>query len=231
MADEEPASSGDEPTDERRPVSRSSRPFIGPFSLRHLAALFATLIAAVLVLAFINTPLAGAPGAFTPRPGSSFVPVGDPTEGLRIGDVAPELAGTANGQPVVLHDLDGNPIRLADLRGRPVWINFWATWCPPCQEETPVLRDTYEEYRDQGLELIAISVQETTAEDVRRYAQTYDLDYTIGFDATSAVFHTYQAFGLPTQLFLDRDGVIRQIVLGPVSRQQAEAIIEPLLTQ
>ena len=79
--------------------------------------------------------------------------------------------------------------------------------------------------------MIAISVQETTAEDVRRYAQTYDLDYTIGFDATSAVFHTYQAFGLPTQLFLDRDGVIRDIVLGPVSRAQAESIIEPLLTE
>jgi hypothetical protein len=51
----------------------------------------------------------------------------------------------------------------------------------------------------------------------------------VGFDATSAVFHTYRAFGLPTHLFLDRDGVIRQIHLGPVTEQQAEAIVAPLL--
>lgn len=74
-------------------------------------------------------------------------------------------------------------------------------------------------------------MQETTAEDVRRYAETYGLEYTIGFDATSAIFHTYRAFGLPTQLFLDADGVIREIVLGPVTREQAESIIEPLLEQ
>lgn len=231
MNDENRPDADSPETDRSAPQGRTSRPFIGPFSLRQVAALVGTLIIAGLLLAFINTPLAGTPDRFTPRPGSSFVPVGEATEGLKVGDRAPELTGTVDGQTVGLVDLDGNPIRLADLRGRPVWINFWATWCPPCQEETPVLRDTYEKYRDQGLELVAISVQETTAEDVRRYAETYDLQYTIGFDATSAVFHTYQAFGLPTQLFLDRDGVIRDIVLGPVSRAQAESIIEPLVAE
>jgi peroxiredoxin len=223
---EEPQAPDDTPTP---PSGRTSRPFIGPFSLRQIGALVATLAVAALLLAFINTPLAGAPDPVAARQGSSFVPVGEATEGLRIGDRAPEFTGTVDGETVQLLDLDGRPIRLADLHGRAVWINFWATWCPPCQEETPVLRDVYEEYRDHGLELVAISVQETTAADVQRYAETYDLQYTIGFDATSAVFRTYQAYGLPTQLFLDREGVIRQIVLGPVSREQAESIIEPLL--
>ena len=59
-------------------------------------------------------------------------------------------------------------------------------------------------YADDGLALVAISVQETTADDVRAYVERYDLDYTVGFDATSAIFHTYHAYGLPTQLFLDR---------------------------
>jgi peroxiredoxin len=222
----EPAAPDDTPTP---PPGRTSRPFIGPFSLRQIGALVATLAVAGLMLAFINTPLAGAPDPFAPRPGSSFVPVGEATEGLRIGDRAPEFTGTVDGETVQLLDLDGRPIRLADLHGRAVWINFWATWCPPCQEETPVLRDVYEEYRDDGLELVAISVQETTAADVQRYAETYDLQYTIGFDATSAVFRTYQAYGLPTQLFVDREGIIRQVILGPVSRDQAESIIEPLL--
>lgn len=92
-----------------------------------------------------------------------------------------------------------------------------------------MLRDLYETHADDGLALIAISVQETTVEDVRAYVDRYDLGYTVGFDATSAVFHTYRAFGLPTQLFLDRDGVIRHVVLGPVTRNQAEQILAPLL--
>lgn len=183
------------------------------------------------MLVVFTSPLNVPPQATQPRPGSSFFAVGSPQAGLRVGDVAPELVGTVNGQTVELTDLDGNVIRLADLRGRPVWINFWATWCPPCQEETPVLRDVYEQYVDEGLALIAISVQETTIEDVRAYVQLYDLRYTVGFDATSAIFTTYQAFGLPTQLFLDREGVIRHVVLGPITREGAEEIISGLLAE
>ena len=161
------------------------------------------------------------------------MPVGDPVEGLRIGDRAPEFRGTANGQDVQLTDLDGNPINLAELRGKPVWVNFWASWCPPCQEETPILRDLYDRYsdHDSGLEIVAISVQETTAQDVRDYVERYGLDFTVGFDATSAIFHTYRAYGLPTQLFLDHNGIIRNVVLGPVTRAQAESILAPLLAE
>ena len=92
-----------------------------------------------------------------------------------------------------------------------------------------MLRDVYEQYADDGLALVAISVQETTADDVRAYVDRYGLGYTVGFDATSAIFHTYKAFVLPTQLFIDRDGIIRHVQLGPVTRQQAEGIISGLL--
>lgn len=208
---------------------RGSRKLIGPFTVRHVAALLAAVVATCATLLALNAPLNATPDPTLPRPGSGFVPVGEPVEGLRVGDVAPELTGTIDGQPVQLTDLDGNPIRLADLRGRPVWINFWATWCPPCQEETPILRDLFDEYEDDGLALVAVSVQESTVDDVRAYVERYGLRYTIGFDATSAIFHTYRAFGLPTQLFLDREGVIRHIVLGPVTQAQAEGFITPLL--
>lgn len=215
-------------TADKRP-DRWRRPFLGPFTLAQVAAVLAAILVTALVLVFVNTPLARPPEPGLPTPGSGFVPVGDAIEGLRVGDLAPELTGTVDGQTIQLTDLDGAPIRLADLRGQPVWLNFWATWCPPCQEETPVLRDVYEAHAADGLALVAISVQETTADDVRAYVQRYGLTYTVGFDATSAVFHTYKAFGLPTQFFLDRDGVIRHVVLGPVTRDQIEAILAPLL--
>jgi thiol-disulfide isomerase/thioredoxin len=226
MTDDQPTTPR---TDSPGPLHWSQRPFIGPFSARQVTALVATLVVAGFVLVALTSPLAGAPDQTLPAPGSGFVPVGQEIEGLRIGDRAPELEGEIGGVQVQLRDLDGNVIRLEDLRGRPVWINFWATWCPPCQEETPVLRDVYEKYREDGLELVAISVQETTIDDVSRYVELYDLQYTVGFDATSAVFHAYRAFGLPTQLFVDRDGIIRHVVLGPVTREQAEAIVAPLV--
>jgi peroxiredoxin len=217
-------------TEQPHQPSRWQRPFIGPFTMFQTVAVLVAVAFTGLLLIFINTPLSNPATPGLPTPGSGFVPVGDPVEGLRIGDIAPELSGTtADGQTIQLTDLDGNPITLAALRGRPVWINFWASWCPPCQEETPVLRDAFAAHEAEGLALVAISVQETTVADVRSYVERYSLRYTVGFDATSAIFHTYRAFGLPTQLFLDRDGVIRQVVLGPVTRAQVETILAPLL--
>jgi len=234
--DPQPSASPEEPEPNAAPApkpreDRWRRPLIGPFTVAQVLAVIAAVVFTGVGLAVLTSPLNVPPEPTQPRPGSSFVTVGSPEPGLRVGDVAPELVGTVNGQTIELADLDGNPIRLADLRGRPVWINFWATWCPPCQEETPVLRDVFEQYADDGLALIAISVQETTIEDVRSYVDRYDLTYTVGFDGTSAIFHTYRAFGLPTQLFLDRDGVIRDIVLGPVTRAHAEQIISGLVAE
>ena len=205
------------------------KPLVGPFSALQVASLMVAIAATLAILAVINTPIAAAPQPSNPAPGASFVPMGAPVEGLHVGDLAPEFTGTDNGQTIQLNDLDGNPIRLADLRGRPVWISFWASWCPPCQAETPILRDVFNEHAAQGLALVAISVQETSADDVRAYVQKYGLNYTVGFDATSAIFHTYHAYGLPTQLFLDRNGVIRDVVLGPVSETQVEQILAPLI--
>lgn len=228
MTDEQDSAAAPEPTPT---PDRWRRRLIGPFSLLQLSAVIGAVALTALLLVVLTAPLAAPPEPTLPAPGSGFVPVGDPVEGLRVGDLAPELTGTVGGQTVALTDLDGNPIRLADLRGRPVWLNFWASWCPPCQEETPVLREAYEAHAAEGLALVAISVQETTADDVRAYVERYGLTYTVGFDATSAVFHTYKAFGLPTQFFLDRDGVIRTVVLGPVTRTQAEQILAPLLAE
>jgi cytochrome c biogenesis protein CcmG, thiol:disulfide interchange protein DsbE len=205
------------------------KPLIGPFSGLQLVSVVVAVLVTASILALLNAPIASTVQPSLPAPGASFVAVSDPVEGLRVGDVAPEFTGTINEETVQLTDLDGNPIHLSDLRGRPVWINFWASWCPPCQAETPTLRDVYAEHADDGLALVAISVQETTADDVRAYVERYALPYTVGFDATSAIFHAYHAYGLPTQLFLDRDGVIRNVVLGPIGRTQVEQILAPLL--
>ena len=140
-----------------------------------------------------------------------------------MGQLAPELAGTADdGSRFQLTDLAGNPLSLADLRGRAVWINFWASWCPPCQSETPTLRAMDEQYRSRGLTLIAVQVQQTVDEG-NSYAARYGLKYAIGADVSAAVFRTYHVFALPTQFFIDPDGVIRAVVNGPLDRTSASA--------
>jgi cytochrome c biogenesis protein CcmG/thiol:disulfide interchange protein DsbE len=208
-----------------------SRRVIGPFTVRHLIVAIVILLAAAALLALLGTPVMSPGSAGTQTPGSGFYQIGEPTEGLAIGQLAPELEGPVDGQTVGLMDLEGEPLRLADLRGRPVWLSFFATWCPPCQEETPVLREAFERYGPEGLRMVAVSVQETTADDVAAWADTYDLTYPIGFDASSAVFHAYEGFGLPTHVFIDRDGVIRDLRYGPLDREQVATIVSPLLAE
>ncbi len=210
--------------------SGTRRPgLIGPFSTQQVLVVVLLALAVVVGAIVLNRPLIGPTATGLPNPQATFFLIGPPSEGLRPGQAAPELEGDVSGRQVTLSDLDGRPIRLADLRGRPVWLNFWASWCPPCQAETPVLREVYERHKAEGLALVAVAVQETTPDDVRAYAQTYGLGYTIGFDGTSAIFHRYGVFGLPTQFFVDRAGIIRSVVLGPVDVTLAERNLAPIL--
>ena len=208
------------------------RGVIGPFSGRQLLAAALALLVTFVVLVAVTTPLGTTriqPGPVDPR-ATPFVFASPPAEGLRVGSTAPELAVTlADGSTYQLTDLDGRPIRLDALRGKVVWINFWASWCPPCQQETPILRELSDRYRDRGLEVIGISVQETSPDDLAAYARRYELGYTIGFDGSGHVFRTYKVFALPTQFFIDPTGVIRQVINGPVDEAGAAALIESLL--
>jgi peroxiredoxin len=213
------------------PASRWSRQVIGPFTLRHLVLVAAVLVVGALLLALLTMPLGSPASATRLVPGSGFYQFDEPSTELSVGQRAPELEGQVDGRPQPLRDLVGRPISLAERRGSPVWLSFFATWCPPCQEETPFLREAFARYADDGLEMIAVSVQETTADDVAAYAERYSLAYTIGFDATSAVFRTYQGFGLPTHVFIDADGVIRHLQYGPLDRETVSEIVEPLLAE
>jgi thiol-disulfide isomerase/thioredoxin len=207
-----------------------SRRIIGPFTVRQLGTVAGVVAVAVLALIVVTRPIAPGLAGATALPVSTPFLVGPATVGLQPGDIAPELASTAaDGTVTPLTDLDGKPVRLSDLRGKLVWLNFWATWCPPCQGETPVLRDMDEAYRARGLVIVGVAVQETTVDDVRAYAQRYLLGYRIAFDATAGAFNRYRVFALPTQVFVGPDGTIRQVVNGPMTDDTAQRLIESWL--
>jgi thiol-disulfide isomerase/thioredoxin len=204
------------------------RGLVGPFSGRQLALAAGSVVVAILVLVGATTPLV--PNrAGLPDPQATAVTIGPAVPGLSIGSLAPELSRVLpDGSTYQLTDLDGHPIRLADLRGKGVWLNFWASWCPPCQQETPNLREVAELYRDRGVVLVAVDVQETVAV-ARSYAERYALHYTIGADVAGQVFRTYRVYALPTQFFIGPDGVIRSVVQGPLSRAGAIARVEQIV--
>ncbi len=212
-------------TPPRSTAGPDSRPpshgVIGPFTKKHLLAVAGTALAAVLILVLFQ-PI-GQPGAADlPAPGASFYALGERGTGLAVGQQPPELVNDA-GAP--LTDLDGQPVHLADYIGRPVWIVFWATWCPPCQAETPDIQRAYEAYAGDGLEIIAINVEEPP-EEIRAYAQTYGLTYPIALDPDASIFRRYGVFGLPTHYFIRPDGIIRDRWFGPLTLASMNARIE-----
>jgi cytochrome c biogenesis protein CcmG/thiol:disulfide interchange protein DsbE len=234
-APDEPGAPGRSPELEPdRPGFRHERPrhgIIGPFRGRQLIAAFVAVLVVAVALIAVTTPLGqiGATGPGDPRP-TAYVLQSPPSEGLRPGDIAPELGFTRDdGSAFQLTDLDGRAVRLDALRGRAVWINFWASWCPPCQAETPVLRQVAERYADRGLTVIGISVQETSLDDVRAYAARYGLGYTVAADLQADVFGRYRVYALPTQFFIGPGGIIDTVVQGPVDEARATQIIESIL--
>jgi peroxiredoxin len=204
---------------------------VGPFSGRQLASLLLAVVVVSVGLFVITRPLGPVRpiGPADPR-ATPFILGPAPSQGLRPGDLAPDFALVrSDGTVFQLKDLDGQPVRIYDLRGKAVWINFWASWCPPCQSETPVIRDLAERYEDRGLEVVGISVQETNFDDVRAYAERYQLGYTIAPDLSGDIFRLYRLYGLPTQFFVGPDGAIRSVVLAPLDEESATEQIEAIL--
>jgi peroxiredoxin len=128
-----------------------------------------------------------------------------------------------------LPDLNGTEISLAQYRGKVVLLNFWATWCPPCRLEMPTIEEAYQRYKDQGFEVVAVSVDAGPQSDVQEFVHEFDLSFQVLLDPNMEVLHTFQSFSLPTTVVIDRQGVIRSRELG--YRDWTDAESTKLLTR
>jgi peroxiredoxin len=147
-------------------------------------------------------------------------------------DTSAETAGeTTESEPKLapdftLTDYAGETFRLSDSAGSVRLIDFWATWCPPCVEEIPMLKELHETYRDRGLQILAIS--DESAEVVQAFVEENEVPYPNLIDP-GEVSTEYRVLGLPTAYLLDGDGRIVEFFAGPKPRKVLEGKIRELL--
>ena len=108
----------------------------------------------------------------------------------------------------------GGNFRLGERRGHVVLINFWATWCPPCREEMPALERLYRQHKEQGLVLVAISIDSDPAV-VSPYVKASKLTFPIALDPKAEVANKYGVRALPSSFVVDRQGTMTALALGP----------------
>ncbi|MBE3569559.1 MAG: TlpA family protein disulfide reductase [Bacillales bacterium] len=133
---------------------------------------------------------------------------GDRLPGLKIGENAPDFT---------LPTLKGDWVHLRERKGQKVIINFWATWCPPCKEEIPVLQTFYEQ--NKGLvELLAVNIDPES--NVSHFAEEYGISYPILLDKDGTVNETYKVAAIPTTYVIDENGMIIDKHIGNLQLQQ-----------
>jgi cytochrome c biogenesis protein CcmG/thiol:disulfide interchange protein DsbE len=141
---------------------------------------------------------------------------------LLVAPVAIYSDAPAVGAPAVgfdLKSLDGKSLRLETFRGRPLMINFFASWCDPCREEMPLINELATKGKN-GYAVLGIAVQDTRAA-VTQYADETKLIFPIALDLNSSVRRAYRIFGPPATFFIDARGIIRDIVIGPMTPERA----------
>ncbi|MCC6167641.1 MAG: TlpA family protein disulfide reductase [Caldilineaceae bacterium] len=116
--------------------------------------------------------------------------------------------------PLAITTFDGNPIALADLRGRGVVVNFWASWCEPCRAEAGLLEAAWRAHQAE-ITFIGVNTQDTQAA-ARAFLAEYGVSYPNGPD-TVGWGRQFGVSGLPATFFIDPQGVVRRVVLGPIT--------------
>lgn len=122
----------------------------------------------------------------------------------------------------------GGQFSLAQQRGKVVVVNFWASWCVPCQTEAPILEQAWQRYRSQGVVLVGVDIKDTP-EDARSFLERYGISYPNGFDAKKEIYINYGVYGLPETFVVNRQGLVIHHLIGATTAAQLDGWLAPLL--
>ncbi len=154
-------------------------------------------------------------------------------------DTLGDLIGKAGLEPLKsdtkiidfkLDDLQGDSVRLSSFGGRVVLLNFWATWCEPCRDEMPSLESLYNLYKDKGLVVVGVDLDESAAS-VQSFVSQHGITFPILLDRSGSVGLRYGARGIPTSYLIDKDGDVTSGTVGgrewttPETRALIDALV------
>lgn len=176
------------------------------------AALGSVLVIVVGVFMFVD---------FSEPAEQSFYPV----------DVGPsEFASVEVGEPApafAVPTLDGSVFELGEVAGQPVWINVWASWCPPCRSEMPDVDQVRLAEADNGLVFLAMNFDEPL-QAITNYLRNTGYDFQIGLDPGGEFMQKYNVQGLPMHVFITADGRVESIRVGGMTRDEMEQTAQRL---
>ncbi len=151
------------------------------------------------------------------RPSSEVEPAPSvaPADNTGTGSAAP--ANGAEALDFTLKTVDGQEVRLSDFRGQPVIVNFWATWCGPCQVEMPLLSKAVEDNKDKGLVVLAVNQGEPVSV-VKPWVEKKNFPFTVVLDLAGQIGQSYRVRAYPTTYFVDANGVVKSWQVGSLTQ-------------
>jgi cytochrome c biogenesis protein CcmG/thiol:disulfide interchange protein DsbE len=156
-------------------------------------------------------------------------PANDPTQPTDFSAVPAKVQYAA--PLLTLKDSNGTAVSLANYRGQVVLVNLWATWCPPCKAEMPLLQKYFTQHKDQGFTVVAIDDGDPTP-DVISFINDYDLTFPVWLDPTyQATDHAFKTKNLPSSFVIDRTGTVRLAWIGAIDTSNLEKFVTPLIKE
>ena len=131
--------------------------------------------------------------------------------------------GPAVGRTAVafnVQTIDGKSVTLDTFRGKPLVVNFFASWCDPCRDEMPLINELAAKGARDGYAVLGIAVEDSRAA-ITEYVKEAKINFPVALDLNSIVKRSYRIFGPPATFFIDGQGVIRDVILGPITRERA----------
>ncbi len=121
----------------------------------------------------------------------------------------------------------GSTLSMASLEGKPVYLNFFASWCPPCNDEAPQVNAIAGEFAPKGLQVIGVDVSENAAK-AKKFVDEHHLTYPAVIDS-GTLRDAYRINGMPVHVFIDRAGIVKKIEIGQLSKDQMIADVKSIL--
>ncbi|OIK15529.1 thiol-disulfide oxidoreductase [Bacillus sp. MUM 116] len=142
----------------------------------------------------------------------------DDRQEVAIGKPAPDF---------VLIDMQGKKHRLSDYKGQGVFLNFWGTWCKPCEKEMPYINNQYHQFKDKGVQVLAVDINESNIA-VNQFAERYSLDFPIVIDNDKQVMNVYGIDPLPATFLIDKNGDVVKYFTGQLTEDKVREFMEKI---